>query len=219
MKTRLLQLGLLILLFGSGAGVSGQEAVLGGGDPDERFRMVRDQARDGNREQALDEGKALLAEYPDYHDVALYLGRIHGWESQFDSAWSYVDRVMARDSALLDAWLLGVDLAYWQGDARLLERYAQGALALDSTRTDVQEKLDLFRRLPGEEDAVELMVTYGYDHFEQPYLRNWHMVSAGILIPAGRAVLIPYASYGMLPGASGTDTDAGQPAGLFRLGG
>jgi YaiO family outer membrane protein len=54
---------------------------------------------------------------------------------------------------------------------------------------------------------TELFGYYSYDHFSVPYVRNWHMLTAGGEIPIKYGKLIPSLNAGYLAGAASPATD------------
>ncbi|MEN8203502.1 MAG: YaiO family outer membrane beta-barrel protein [Bacteroidota bacterium] len=176
--------------------------------PEEGFTLMRQFAAEQKYDSAKRIGYELLEENPDNHDVSLYLARLYGWESNYDSAYSILDGVLQQDSTLIEAYVIRVDLAYWKNDWEKLELYAGDALEKDPGLTEVEEKL-LLARQQGKRslEKPELLVAYYYDHFSVPYVRNWHMVTAGGVIPTGIAIFSPYVNAGYHPGLEGQSTD------------
>ena len=176
--------------------------------PEEGFALMRQQAAEQNYVLAKSIGYDLLQENPDYHDVSLYLARIYGWEAAYDSAYVIVERVLESDTSLLEAYVIRVDLAYWENDWDQLELFALEALEKDPGLSEVEEKL-LLARQQGQRnpEEPEIFVGYYYDHFSVPYVRNWHMATLGGLIPTKTATLSPYVNAGYHPGLDGPSTD------------
>jgi YaiO family outer membrane protein len=176
--------------------------------PEEGFALMRQLAADQDYNSAKSIGFDLLRDNPDYHDVSLYLARIYGWEADYDSAYAIVDRVLESDSTLVEAYVIRVDLAYWQNDWDRLEFYALEALEKDPGLSDVEEKLLLARQQGKRQlEEPEMFVGYYFDHFSVPYVRNWHMATVGGLIPTEHVTLSPYVNAGYHPGLEGQSTD------------
>ena len=176
--------------------------------PEEGFALMRQQAADQEYALAKQTGYQLLEENPGYHDVTLYLARLYGWESSYDSAYAILDKVLAEDSTLLEAYLLGVDLAYWENDWDKLEGYGNQALEIDPDLTEVQEKLLLARQQDVRTiEKPEIIAAYSYDHFSVPYVRNWHMLTAGAILPTEIVTYMPYVNAGYHPGLEGLSSD------------
>jgi YaiO family outer membrane protein len=176
--------------------------------PEEGFALMRQQAADLEYSSAKQTGFQLLEENPAYHDVSLYLARIYGWESSYDSAYVILDKVIEEDSTLLEAYLVGVDLAYWENDWDKLESYANQALEIDPELPEVQEKLIVARQQEVRTvEKPEILTAYSYDHFSVPYVRNWHMLTAGALLPTEIVTYMPYVNMGYQPGLEGQSGD------------
>lgn len=197
-----------LLLFSTIIPVSGQDAQLTYSDPESGFALMRQQAENGKTDQAKRLGYMILAEEPGYHDVSLYLARIHGWEGGYDSAYVLVDGVIDKEPGLLEAYITGVDIAYWENDWKKLKVYAEEAFKLEPDLPEVERKYQLAinqralaRQIP------EIYFHYYYDHFGEPYARNWHMLTAGAGIPVQGATLLPYLNAGYHAGESVPNTD------------
>jgi len=185
-----------------------QETNLSYNTPDQGFALMRQYAVDQEYDLAKQTGYQLLEENPYYHDVSLYLARLYGWESQYDSAYFILDEVLKKDSTLIEAYVIRVDLAYWENDWEKLELYASEALEKEPGLTEVEEKLLLAKQQDKRtQEKPEILVAYYYDHFNVPYVRNWHMATVGGVIPTGIASLSPYVNAGYHPGVDGQSTD------------
>jgi len=188
--------------------LQGQDSGNSYADPESGFAMMREYAESGKWGPAKHTGYQILEQDPDYHDVSLYLARIHGWEGSYDSAYALVDRVIAEEPELVEAYVTGVDIAYWKNDWAKLRFYAEQALELDPELPGVEEKY----LLAGNQRALsreipELYFHYYYDHFGKPYARNWHMLTAGGGIPLKSVTLLPYLNAGFHAGGYDPSTD------------
>jgi YaiO family outer membrane protein len=176
-------------------------------DPEQEFNRMRELAAAGDYAAAIRTGTRLLEENPGYYDVALYLARVYGWESEFDSAWAVLDPVLEKEPDLYEAFATCADLAYWEHNrekldscaARASELEPDSAVLFDSYKTALKESLP-------EAGTPELFAFYSYDHFSVPYRRHWHMLTAGGEVPFDRGKLIPslnagYHAGGDFPGA------------------
>ena len=161
------------------------------------FGLMRQRALEGDYASAKLLGYQLLEEKADYYDVALYLARIHGWESSYDSAYELIDEVISQEPDLYEAYQTCVDLAYWENNLSRLDSCAEEALRLVPGSEEILEKYNLAHK-PGifQAEYPELFVHYNLDHFSVPYVRNWHLLSAGGLIPLNWGTLIPYVNGG-----------------------
>ena len=66
--------------------ISAQEKTYPYENPEAGFTLMREFASEGRYDTAKKIGYELLGAHPGYHDVAIYLSRIHGWEGEYDSA-------------------------------------------------------------------------------------------------------------------------------------
>jgi len=186
--------------------LSAQEVVQP--NPEMEFAQMRELAGAGDYVGAKKIGYHLLDENPDYFDVALYLARVHGWESSFDSAYMVLDEVIAKAPELYEAYETCADLAYWENNMERLESCAEQAAALepDSAGAFDTYKLALLQARP-QPKQLEIFGFYSYDHFTVPYVRNWHMLTAGAEIPIKYGTLIPSLNGGYQAGADAPATD------------
>lgn len=172
-------------------------------NPEQGFELLRQLATDGNYSRAKEIGYKILEEKEDYYDVALYLARIHGWESSYDSAYLVLDKVILNAPELFEAYQTCVDLAYWENNQSRLEECAAKALELEPGSEDILAKLNMANQSSlSQVEQPELFLQYSYDHFSVPYVRNWHMLTAGGQIPFKHGTLIPYINGGYHAGSS-----------------
>jgi len=184
------------------------QEVPSGPEPGSPLDLIRRYAENQDYDLAKQCGKQILERDPLNYDVALYLARVYGWDARYDSAYAIVDRVIADDPDLTEAHLVRMDLAYWENDWKKLEAYCLEALELKPGSKEISEKLALARyRLGLNRDQTELIVSYFYDHFNEPYLRNWHMLTLGASIPVHESKIIPYLNGGFHPGTEIRGTD------------
>lgn len=184
------------------------QEVLLQSDPEKEFEQMRELAIAGDYNQAKQIGYKVLAANEGYHDVALYLARIHGWESNFDSAYMVLDRVIEMDPGLYEAYVTCADLAYWENNLERLETCAGQATELEPDSAGAFDKYFVALQ-PGDAPSpeTELFGYYSYDHFSVPYVRNWHMLTFGGEIPFKYGKLIPSVNGGYLAGDYATNTD------------
>ncbi len=161
--------------------------------PEEGFDRMRQYAVDGDYLHAKQVGYKLLEENESYYDAALFLARIHGWEASFDSAYRLVDRVISESPGLFEAYQTCVDLAYWENDWDRLEDCANRAIELEPDSARIFDRYRQARYQAGpQQKQAEVFAHYYYDHFSLPYVRNWHMLTAGGQIPVKPGILVPY---------------------------
>lgn len=199
---------LIILSIFSLNRLSAQELQVRYDTPEDGFALMRQHAAANRYAVAKNIGYRLLEENPEYFDVSLYLARIFGWEAAYDSAYSMLEQVLLAEPSLFEAHEVRVDLAYWENDWIKLEDYAGAALALYPDSSGIKKKYLLAKSQRGlTQEVTELLVSYSYDHFRKPYIRNWHMLSVGAIIPYKKGSLTPYLNGGYHSGVEGTSTD------------
>ena len=199
---------ILLSLFITGWTMAGGQDSTRNDNPEEGFALMRQVATGGNYEDAKHIGYAILEEEEAYHDVALYLARIHGWQGSFDSAYMVLDRVISMEPELFEAYQTCVDLAYWENRWAKLETCGGRAVELEGDSTEILKKLQLARQhRESQQEGAELFMHYSYDHFSLPYVRNWHMLTVGGQLPFSHGTLIPYLNAGYHAGGSNPSTD------------
>lgn len=166
-------------------------------NPEEGFALMQSYAETADYEAAKQLGHSLLQEQEGYYDVALYLARIYGWQGIFDSAYSIIDTVISQAPDLSEAYLTCVDLAYWDNNRERFDNCAEKALELGQDSMAIMEKYRLFEiQRINRTDHTEAILHFSYDHFTEPYLRNWLMMTAGFQFPVKPLLLIPYVNAG-----------------------
>lgn len=184
------------------------QEVLLQSDPEKKFEQMRELAGAGEYSHAKQIGYKLLEENEAYHDVALYLARILGWESNFDSAYMVLDRVIEMEPGLYEAYVTCTDLAYWENNLERLESCAGQATELEPDSAGVFDRYRVaLQQGQSLSPQTELFAFYSYDHFSKPYVRNWHMLTAGGELPFKYGKLIPSVNGGYMAGASSPATD------------
>ena len=168
---------------------------------------MRQHAEQGDYTHAKKIGYNLLEENSSYHDVALYLVRVHGWEANYDSAYILLDGVISEAPELYEAYVTCVDLAYWQNNWDRLEDCAAQAIALEPDSAAIFDSYRQAQRAGAQVAGPEVFLHYSYDHFSLPYVRNWHMITAGGNIPIKAATLVPYVNAGYHGGGNQPATD------------
>lgn len=192
------------------------------GNPEEGYALMRDYAGRESYDTAKIIAYDLLMQNPAYHDVSLSLARLYGWEGNFDSAYRVVDRVLEGNPDLFEAYTTCTDLAYWNNDWERLESCKASALELDSSAApffsryvfEDEQITDTTAMISGAAVAVTdkenpwtLFGLYTYDHFSQPYVRNWHLLTMGGEKQLGIFTLIPSLNLGYSAGTASPSTD------------
>jgi len=176
-------------------------------NPEEGFALMRHFAVDKEYSTAKSIGYKLLEENEAYHDVALYLARIHGWEASYDSAYLVLDKVIAQEPELFEAYQTCADIAYWENNWDRLEECAEQAVELEPDSSAIFDRYRQARLAGSQQPWPELFMHYSYDHFSLPYVRNWHMLTVGGQIPIKPGTLVPYVNAGYLAGGYTPSTD------------
>jgi len=177
-------------------------------DPEKEFARMRELAVAGDYSAAKLLGQVLLEEQKNYFDVALYLARIYGWESNFDSAYLVLDRVMEQVPELYEAYEVCADLAYWQNNLDRLKACELQAAELKPDSAGLFERYRVALQQPrSRSKQTEIFAHYSYDHFAVPYVRNWHMLTAGGELPFKYGTLIPSLNGGFFAGDLAQKTD------------
>ena len=177
-------------------------------NPEKEFGRMRSFAAAGDYDAAKQIGYKLLRDNEAYYDAALFLARIHGWESSFDSAYRLIDRVLAEDPGLYEAYETCADLAYWENNLERLDSCAGGAEEIepDSAARFERYRLAILQSAPMAKQK-NIFAWYSYDHFSVPYQRNWHMLTAGAELPIKQGTLIPSLNAGYFAGDLSQKTD------------
>jgi len=196
-----------ILLFWVGLGL---QCVLSAQvmDADSAFEEVREMAAAGSYEEARILSQAILKGHPDYLDVSVYLARICAWEGQYDSALALLEEILEKAPGNIQAYEALVDVNYWENDWEDLKTHAERALSIEPDHAEIRKKYALaLRELAIAGKVPEVMAQYYFDHFSEPYQRNWNMVTLGGRIPQGNVVLIPYINGGVSAGSPSPNSD------------
>lgn len=123
-------------------------------DTDSMFVVMKDKAYNGYRNEAREIGHNILS-IEKNNDVSLLIARTFMWDSNFDSAMVYLDRVLLTKSTYYDALDAKLDLLYWKDD------YEQGLLvvnfSLEHHREDenfILKKVKFLNSLNRKEEAI-----------------------------------------------------------------
>lgn len=177
-------------------------------EPEKEFAKMRELAVSGDYDAAKKIGYDLLEENADYFDVALYLARVHGWDSNFDSAYMVLDEVIAKAPELYEAYETCADLAYWENNLERLDSCALMAARIEPDSAGAFDRyIVALQQSRPQSKHPEVFAFYSYDHFSVPYVRNWHMLTAGGEIPFKYGTLIPSLNAGYQAGAEAPATD------------
>lgn len=81
---------------------------------DSLFIVAKHHVENGEYSEARELLKPALEEYPEYHDIRVYIGRTHAWEGDYTSARPYFNATLQRDSSFGPAWIAIGDIDLWQ---------------------------------------------------------------------------------------------------------
>jgi YaiO family outer membrane protein len=88
-------------------------------DLDDLFKKARTIAFQGNHSEARDICKNILEKEPGYHEVRVFLGRLHAWDQEYDSARKELQKVLREKPNYIDALIALIDVEYWNGNLDL----------------------------------------------------------------------------------------------------
>jgi YaiO family outer membrane protein len=74
-------------------------------DPDEAFVEARKLAFASKRPEAISLLKSILAKYPNYDEIRLFLASVYTWDERYKSAKSEYQLLIAKDNKNIDYWI------------------------------------------------------------------------------------------------------------------
>ena len=98
---------------GNGLRAEVSPAPLAEDDTDTLFLKARTLSREGKREEAKGLCRKALARSPEYHEIRIFLGRMHAWDNQYDAGRTELRYVLQKEPANLDAREALIDLESW----------------------------------------------------------------------------------------------------------
>jgi YaiO family outer membrane protein len=105
--------------------------------PDSLFQLARKAAFD---EKNYDKAKTYLYKgltiSPSYNDLRTFLGRLHAWDKNYDSARFHFDIVLSKDPTNTDALLAYTDVEYWSDQYAHALELAERGIATGKNRSD-----------------------------------------------------------------------------------
>lgn len=108
--------------------------------PDEQYSLARDKALNGDHRGARELCYLILLKIPDYLDVQLLMGRLYGWDKQYDSARIYIQAALRIHETYLDAHLAATDLEYWDEQYEKSVQFANRGLQIYPNQKDLLTK-------------------------------------------------------------------------------
>lgn len=160
---------------------------------DVRIYLSLIHGKQGEFEPGLSLVNTVLSEHPDAEDALRARSSLHYWSEDWSALLSSTTEALAS--------LPGdPDLMYKQALAQSKLNNPQAALGtlsalLENAPENVQAKqlrAQVIEAMP----APELFTRYMFDHFRQPYNRQWHMVTLGGNYPIAPGTISPYFNMG-----------------------
>jgi len=134
-----MRLNILLILILFSCSLAAQSGDDSHAIPEERFAQVRMLADSGDL-FARELAKEILIVDPGYNDVSIYLARLYGRDTMYDSAMSIIDTVLNGNPNNADAHLARCDLLYWSNDWNALEGAASEGLEVIPDHPDLLYK-------------------------------------------------------------------------------
>lgn len=149
--------------------------------------------REGNVEQGIVLLREVLEKSPDHGDALLALASLYYWNNNWEELLEAANNALGINPG-------DEDLLYKKALAQhMLGNDSISLATLDSLLLEDPDNklfLDLRKQVLIDYPGKELFVRYFYDHFSQPYVRNWHMLTAGVDYPVSRGIISPYLNMG-----------------------
>ncbi len=145
---------------------------------DSLFKSARDVAfEDHNYIKAKQLSYQALNISPSYADIEIFLGRIHTWTKQYDSARYYFEKVLLDDPADEEAGIAYTDLEYWNDHyAQALSTCNNALSAHPASEALLLRKARILNAQKQYKEALSIVTTL--------LNRNKHNVEAGTLASA-----------------------------------
>jgi YaiO family outer membrane protein len=143
-------------------------------DVDELFRRALRLGREGRFDEARRICLSILEQTPEYHDVRVYLGRLHLWQQDYAAGRRELQAVLKQVPDHSDALNAMIDAELWSGNPEAALEYCDRGLAIHAEnqdflwkktrilfqRKDYQAAADTLRRLlsinPEHADALRM---------------------------------------------------------------
>lgn len=108
----------------------GGQCQVGSFDPDVAFANARKLAFDGKKTEAENSLKLILAKYPNYDEIRLFLATVYGWDKQYKLANEEFLQLLVKDKTKKDYWIGYIKNEIWaDGPLKAIE-LANQALAV-----------------------------------------------------------------------------------------
>jgi YaiO family outer membrane protein len=106
-------------------------------DVDNLFKLARETAFSGKREEARSMCRIILERSPKYNDVRVFLARTYAWDGKRDSARKELKQVLSDEPAFLEASVALIDVELWDDKPAQAEVEANTALAFNPSNEDL----------------------------------------------------------------------------------
>lgn len=127
-------------------------------DVDDLFKLARETAFNGNRDEARQMLQQVLAKSPNYQDVRVFLARTYAWDKMYDQARQELTTVLQAEPKNYDALDVSLDTEIWSekySDALVL---ANSALDQYPNSTDfLYKKASVLNSLQKKEEAAAIV--------------------------------------------------------------
>ena len=133
-------------------------SVFNGNDYDDAYQTARRIALDGNTDRALLLCRFILNKVPGHVDSEVLMGRIYGWEGEYETAMEILERAVQKYPVYEDAYSALLDIYFWSGQnykVPLLERKLK---LHDINSSEIKVKLKRAKDILQEEKAQESII-------------------------------------------------------------
>ncbi|MGM0546913.1 MAG: YaiO family outer membrane beta-barrel protein, partial [Bacteroidota bacterium] len=115
---------------------------------------------DGDYDTAREYAYEALDRSPDYHDIRIFVARLHSWEEDYHSARQELQSVLKKDPENKQALIALIDTEQWSGNSDAALHTANKALEYHSGDVDIQlKKAGLLYSLERYDDSEEVYKT------------------------------------------------------------
>jgi YaiO family outer membrane protein len=122
---------------------------------DDLFKLARENAFNGEREEARKICTVILTKSPGYKDVKILMGRTYAWDGNRIEAKRLFREVLAEDDTYLDAYIALIDVEMWDDKPDVALAEADKALAYHPNNIELLlKKVKVLLSLKREEDAL-----------------------------------------------------------------
>ena len=125
---------------------------------DEMFVLAREKAFAGQREEARNLCRTILARSPSYYDARILLGRTYAWDSRWEEARNELQRVLAERPDYADALSALLDVELWNNEFDRALELADRALSAHPSNEDfLMKKAKALKGLGRDDEALRVL--------------------------------------------------------------